>query len=72
MAPRTATANRKWVTCPRLEQTLVLESLERGIHCANGIIAADARGELSANREPVCVVLEVRDRQQGGELELSN
>jgi hypothetical protein len=60
---RTTTADRKWVAGARFEQTLILETLEGGVHRSDRVIATDASGELAPNRKPVGIVSEARDRE---------
>jgi hypothetical protein len=53
----------------RAEETLVLETLEGGVHRPDGQLAPGALGEVGAYGETVRVIGESNDGEEGGELE---
>src|SRR6185503_20589808 len=53
----------------RREQALVLESLERRIKRADGVVASGSRGEIALDRQAVSLVSEAHDGEQRSEFE---
>ena len=72
MAARASAAGGERLARARAEEPLVLEALERGVDGAHGVLAPEAIGEVGANGEPVGVVAEAGDGEEGGEFEGPN
>jgi len=68
---RPPATNGQRFTMSRGEETLVLESLQRGVQGADGVVAPGSRGEIASDGEAVRLVLEPGYREQGGEFERS-
>ena len=61
---RPAATNGQWLTTPRREQTLVLESLQRCVQRADRVVAPSSRNKIASDSQTVRVVLQAGDRQQ--------
>jgi hypothetical protein len=53
----------------RLEETLILETLQRGIDRADRVVAVGSFKELAAHFEPIGALPQSCDGEQDGELE---
>ena len=66
-----AAALRRRIADARLDQALLLEALERGVHRAHGHAAAAALLDLGAHRRAIGVGAEAQQRQHHDLLELA-
>jgi hypothetical protein len=69
VTPRPPATNGQRFTMARGEQTLVFESLQRGVNSANRVVATGSRCEIAPDGETIGFVSEAGHGEQGGEFE---
>ena len=69
LAPRAATSNWQRFGQPGRDKTLFLQTLEGGIHGADGVIVTSARGDVVPDGKAVSIFSKARDGKQNRELE---